>query len=61
MEGIPGSQGFGAIKQGCLEGSNVDFTEEMASLIEVQRAYNFSARILRLADEMFGLANNLRK
>lgn len=61
VEGIPGSQGFGAIKQGCLEGSNVDFTEEMASLIEVQRAYNFSARILRLADEMFGLANNLRK
>ncbi|MFX4261934.1 flagellar hook-basal body protein [Pelotomaculum propionicicum] len=61
VEGVPGSDGFGTIRQGCLEASNVDLTEEMASLIEAQRAYSFSARIMRTADEMFGLANNLRK
>lgn len=61
VEGVPGSDGFGTIRQGCLEASNVDLTEEMASLIEAQRAYSFSARIMSTADEMFGLANNLRK
>ncbi len=60
-EGIPGSVGFGAIRQGFLEASNVDFTGEMAVLVEIQRAYSFSARIMRMADEMFGQANNLRK
>ncbi|MDD4334887.1 MAG: flagellar hook-basal body protein [Desulfotomaculaceae bacterium] len=61
LEGIPGSKGFGMLRQGCLEASNVDLTEEMAGLIEARRAYSFSARIMRTADEMFGLANNLRK
>ena len=61
VEGIPGSDGFGTIRQGCLEASNVDLTEEMTSMIEAQRAYSFSARIMRTADEMLGLANNLRK
>lgn len=59
--GVPGSDGFGAIRQGCLETSNVDLIEEMANLIEAQRAYGFSARVIRTADEMWGLANNLRK
>ena len=61
LEGAPGSDGFGTIRQGCLEASNVELTEEMANLIVAQRAYSFSARIMRTADEMFGLANNLRK
>lgn len=61
VEGVPGSDGYGTIRQGCLEASNVDLTEEMASLIIAQRAYSFSARIMRTADEMLGLANNLRK
>jgi flagellar basal-body rod protein FlgG len=61
VEGVPGSDGFGTIRQGCLEASNVDLTEEMTSMIEAQRAYSFSARIMSTADDMLGLANNLRK
>lgn len=59
--GPPASEGFGAIRQGFLEAANVDFAEEMASLIEAQRAYGFDARVVRTTDEMWGLANNLRK
>jgi len=61
QEGVPGSDGFGTVKQGCLETSNVDLLEETANLIEMQRAYGFSSRIIRTADEMWGLANNMRK
>jgi len=59
--GVPGSDGFGAVKQGCLETSNVDLLEETANLIEMQRAFGFSTRVIRTADEMWGLANNMRK
>lgn len=60
-EGVPGSEGFGTIRQGWLEASNVDLTEEMTNMIVAQRAYSFSARIMSTADDMLGLANNLRK
>ncbi len=59
--GSPGSEGFGAVRQGFLEAANVDFAEEMANLIEAQRAYGFDARVVRTTEEMWGMANNLRK
>lgn len=59
--GVPGNDNFGTLKQGWLETSNVDLLEETANLIETQRAYGFGARIIRTADEMWGLANNMRK
>ncbi len=61
QEGVPGYDDFGTVKQGCLETSNVDLLEETANLIETQRAYGFSARVIRTADDMWGLANNMRK
>ncbi|OPY57249.1 MAG: Flagellar basal-body rod protein FlgG [Pelotomaculum sp. PtaU1.Bin035] len=63
-EVIPGdaaSPGYGTIWQGFLETANVNPAEEMANLIETQRAYGFNARSVRTADEMWGMANNLRK
>jgi flagellar basal-body rod protein FlgG len=59
--GIPGTGGFGAVRQGYLEKSNVEPVVEMTSLIEAQRAYGFSIRIVRTADEMWSMANSLRK
>jgi flagellar basal-body rod protein FlgG len=59
--GEPGIDGYGTINQGCLETSNVDLLEETANLIEAQRAYGFSARVIQTADEMWSLANNMRK
>jgi len=61
VEGTPGEGGFGVIRQGCLEASNVDLTREMAALIETQRGAQLALRMVQNADEMWNIANNLRK
>ncbi|MCK9479153.1 MAG: flagellar hook-basal body protein [Firmicutes bacterium] len=48
------------IKQKSLEGSNVDLADEMTQLIKAQRAYQMASKVITTADEMEGLANNLR-
>ncbi|HEU4964762.1 MAG TPA: flagellar hook-basal body protein [Bacilli bacterium] len=48
------------IKQGFLEQSNVDMTRQMTDMIVAQRAYSMNVRALQTADQMMGLANNLR-
>lgn len=60
-EGIPGEGQFGVIIQKSLEASNVDMTVQMTELLESQRSYQVNARALRLSDELWGMANNLRK
>jgi len=53
---------FGAIiRQGALEGSNVNLAEEMTRLIRTQRAFSLASRALTTADEMEGIANNMRR
>ncbi|WP_134218113.1 flagellar basal-body rod protein FlgG [Pelotomaculum sp. FP] len=61
VAGDPGTGGVGIVRQGCLEKGNVDLVEEMTNLIEAQRAYGFNTRIVRTADEMWSMANSLRK
>lgn len=61
ISGAPGDEDFGAIRQGFLEASNVELAEEIANLIEAQRSYGFNTRVIRSVDEMWSLANNLRK
>ena len=48
------------IKQGFLEGSNVQAVDEMVNLIVAQRAYEMNSKIVKAADEMMQQANNLR-
>lgn len=48
------------IKQGYLEGSNVQAVDEMVNLIVAQRAYEMNSKIITAADEMLQQANNLR-
>jgi flagellar basal-body rod protein FlgG len=60
-EGVPGQGGFGEIVQRSLESSNVDITVEMTEMLESQRAYQLNARALKVSDEMWSIANNLRK
>lgn len=60
-EGVPGREGFGEIMQRSLESSNVDITEEIATVVESRRNYQLNARALRMSDEIWGLVNNLRK
>ncbi|MBC7104869.1 MAG: flagellar hook-basal body complex protein, partial [Firmicutes bacterium] len=60
-EGVPGAPGFGVLRSGSLETSNVDLLEEMAALIAARRAYQFGARALAVADEMWQLVHGLRR
>jgi len=48
------------IRSGYLEASAVDIGEEMVGLIEAQRAFQLSARIVQTADEIEQIVNNLR-
>lgn len=49
------------VKQFFLESSNVQVVEEMVKLIVAQRAYEISSKSIQAADEMLGMANNLRR
>lgn len=51
-EGIAGEEALGAIKQGALEGSNVQVVEEMVDMITAQRTYEMSTKVLSAADGM---------
>ncbi len=46
--------------QGVLVVSNVDLATQMVKLIETQRAYQISSRVVTTADEFTRIANNLR-
>lgn len=48
------------VSRGSYEGSNVDIANEFAKVIEAQRAYQYSLRVVQTSDEIQGLVNNLR-
>jgi flagellar basal-body rod protein FlgG len=51
-EGKPGEGAFGKLKQGALEGSNVQVVEEMVDMIAAQRTYEMNTKVLSAADNM---------
>jgi flagellar basal-body rod protein FlgG len=51
-EGVPGEDGLGKLKQGALEGSNVQVVEEMVDMITAQRTYEMNTKVLSAADNM---------
>ncbi|MGI9859978.1 flagellar hook-basal body protein [Moorella naiadis] len=52
---------LGTLCSGYLEAANVDLAVTMTKMIVAQRAYELNSRTVRVADEMWGLANNLRR
>ena len=52
--GVPGDPGYGTIRQGYLESSNVDPVKEISDLISAQRAYEMNSKVIQAADEMAG-------
>lgn len=52
VEGVPGEEGLGTLKQGVLEGSNVQVVEAMVNMIAIQRAYEANAKVLDAASGM---------
>ena len=57
--GVPGSDSRGTIQQGFVEDSNVSVVEEMVNMILGQRAYEANSRVVKAADEMLSLVNNM--
>jgi flagellar basal-body rod protein FlgG len=56
--GTPGQAGLGNLRQGSLEGSNVNIVEEMVGMIETQRAYEMNSKVISTADGMMQFLNN---
>jgi len=59
--GDPGENGRGLVRQGFLEGSNVDPVTELVALIRTQRAFQFNSQALQAADEALQQIGNLRR
>lgn len=49
------------VNQFMLENANVDMALEMTRLLRTQRAFSLAARALTTADDMEGIANNMRR
>jgi len=49
------------LAQGALEASNTDMAEAMVSMIESQRAYQLTSKAISTADEMMGIANQVKR
>lgn len=56
-----GTMGAGSIQSKSLEASNVDVAANMTDLIQVQRAYQLNSRMVSNGDQMWGIANSLRR
>src|SRR3954466_11352685 len=49
------------LKQGTLEGSNVDMSQAMTDMIEVQRTYQMTSKAIQAADQMMEIANGVKR
>jgi len=56
--GTPGAAGYGTLRQGFLETSNVNPVQEITNLITAQRAYEMNSKVITTSDEMLAQANN---
>lgn len=61
VEGQPGSDSFGQVRQGYLEASNVEPVRELVDLIKTQRNFELNSQIIQAADQMLQLVSNLRR
>jgi flagellar basal-body rod protein FlgG len=59
--GAPGEQGFGTVRQGYIETSNVNIVEEMVNLIVAQRAYEINSKAIQTSDEMLQNVAQLKR
>jgi flagellar basal-body rod protein FlgG len=57
----PGEDGAGALVQNELEQGNVNLSDEMVTLMLVQRAYSANAQVVQAGDQLMGIANGLRR
>ncbi len=56
--GTPSLNGLGGLRQGALEGSNVNVVEELVAMIQTQRAYEMNSKAISNGDQMLQYLNN---
>ncbi len=61
VEGTPGIDGLGLIRQGFVELSNVELVVELTDLITGQRAYDANSKVITTSDEMLQTVNGLKR
>ncbi len=57
--GTPNSNGYGKVKSGFLENSNVNVVEELVNMISAQRIYETNSKVISTADRMLGTINQV--
>ncbi|HVO15105.1 MAG TPA: flagellar basal body rod C-terminal domain-containing protein, partial [Alphaproteobacteria bacterium] len=60
VTGLPGADGFGTVRQGFLETSNVNVVSEITNLITAQRAYELNSKVIQTSDEMMSTLTQMR-
>jgi flagellar basal-body rod protein FlgG len=58
--GFATAEGFGVIRQGALEASNVEPVRQLVGLIQTQRSFELNSQSIKTADEMLRVVGNLR-
>jgi flagellar basal-body rod protein FlgG len=59
LPGTPGQSGYGSLRGGHLERSNVEVVTELIALITAQRAYEVNSRAIRAGDEMLATTTDI--
>jgi flagellar basal-body rod protein FlgG len=57
----PGEEGSGALVQGSIENSNVQMSDEMVTMLLMQRAYAANAQVVQAGDQLMAIANQLKR
>jgi flagellar basal-body rod protein FlgG len=57
----PGEEGGGALVQGAIETANVQLSDEMVTLLLLQRAYAANAQVVQAGDQLMSITNSLRR
>lgn len=61
LTGAPGSASLGVLQAGALEGSNVDLTEQLVSMITAQRNFQANAQVISTSDTVTQAVINIRR
>lgn len=59
INGTPGANGLGGLRQGFVERSNVEIVNELVNLIVAQRAYEVNSRAIQTSDQMLSVATSI--
>jgi flagellar basal-body rod protein FlgG len=60
-DATPGIDGVGTLRQGMVEGSNVQLVTEMVNLITAQRGYEANSKSINTTDSMLQTVNALKR